>query len=296
MRQQALRTGFTLVELLVVIAILSVLAGLLLPALQGALQAAGVASCQSEMRQTYAAIAMYDNDFGDTPYQYQHGGHHLWSHAGYRWFLEAYLEAEPQGVGGACPTVRDRMGGGNAIGYFYFGCHTYGRPGTQRAAAAGGGTYDDRRPARPLHLLQRMARRARERKPDQMDGKYLLLADRINIIEKGQAYDMGPPKEVVHQTYATAHVATGGPAGSNLLWADGSCQWRPLDPAWNAAPPPTQHYMTGNDGFIREDNSPYSDVLMPVESIAVGYANLHGAICRPIGYGHTGNEYVTLER
>jgi prepilin-type N-terminal cleavage/methylation domain-containing protein len=46
-----LRSGFTLVELLVVISIISVLAALLLPALEHALHAAKDASCVSQMRQ-----------------------------------------------------------------------------------------------------------------------------------------------------------------------------------------------------------------------------------------------------
>ncbi len=35
---------------------------------------------------------------------------------------------------------------------------------------------------------------------------------------------------------------------------------------------------------------------MPIESIAVLYANTHGAKCLPAWFGRTGNEYVTLER
>jgi prepilin-type N-terminal cleavage/methylation domain-containing protein len=55
--------GFTLVELLVVIAIISVLASLLLPALDGAVHTARVASCASNLRQVYIASAAYTNDY-----------------------------------------------------------------------------------------------------------------------------------------------------------------------------------------------------------------------------------------
>lgn len=57
------RRGFTLVELLVVIAIISVLAGLLLPSLEAALNAAHDIQCASNMRQGLVAVELYSNDF-----------------------------------------------------------------------------------------------------------------------------------------------------------------------------------------------------------------------------------------
>ncbi|MHC4885759.1 MAG: type II secretion system protein, partial [Planctomycetota bacterium] len=53
------KKAFTLVELLVVIAIISVLAGLLLPALEGALDATQQVSCSSQMRQLYLGCVTY---------------------------------------------------------------------------------------------------------------------------------------------------------------------------------------------------------------------------------------------
>lgn len=61
--------GFTLVELLVVIAIISVLAGLLLPALEGALAQARLIRCGSNLRQVGLGTRMYIDDFGDCLYQ-----------------------------------------------------------------------------------------------------------------------------------------------------------------------------------------------------------------------------------
>ncbi len=58
---------FTLVELLVVITIISILAGLLLPALSRAREQAKAMSCGSNEKQLGTATVMYTNDFGRYP-------------------------------------------------------------------------------------------------------------------------------------------------------------------------------------------------------------------------------------
>ncbi|MHC4884245.1 MAG: type II secretion system protein [Planctomycetota bacterium] len=59
--------GFTLVELLVVIAIISVLAGLLLPALDKAINSAYNVACLSNQRQIYLGQSAYDNTYNGPP-------------------------------------------------------------------------------------------------------------------------------------------------------------------------------------------------------------------------------------
>jgi prepilin-type N-terminal cleavage/methylation domain-containing protein len=59
--------GFTLIELLVVVAIISLLAGILFPALAQTRARARESACRSQMRQIGMAIQMYRDDYQELP-------------------------------------------------------------------------------------------------------------------------------------------------------------------------------------------------------------------------------------
>lgn len=61
------RSGFTLIEMLVVIAIIAILAGLLFPAINRALETAKRNQAASDVRSIAAAIHMFYNEYGYLP-------------------------------------------------------------------------------------------------------------------------------------------------------------------------------------------------------------------------------------
>jgi len=59
--------GFTLIELLIVIAIIGILATLLFPAAQGALEAAKRAQAKNDVTQLATAVTAYETEYGRLP-------------------------------------------------------------------------------------------------------------------------------------------------------------------------------------------------------------------------------------
>ena len=61
------RNAFSLVELLVVLAVISVLAALLLPTMEGAIELSRRTYCMNNIHQSYLAVTQYGNDFSAAP-------------------------------------------------------------------------------------------------------------------------------------------------------------------------------------------------------------------------------------
>ena len=87
------RDSFTLIELLIVVAIIAILAGLLLPSLNKALEQARKTACSTNMKSISSAFAMYFSDNNDFIVP-NYGKEHSWSV-----YVIPYLAASKKVVG-----------------------------------------------------------------------------------------------------------------------------------------------------------------------------------------------------
>ena len=104
-----MRKGFTLIELLVVMAIIAILAGLLMPALERAREAARRASCLNNLKEFGAAMHIYYNDRGKHPEIDNLGINRIWWKA----TLVSWCDYFPSYVSSAmlywCPSDRNEI-------------------------------------------------------------------------------------------------------------------------------------------------------------------------------------------
>jgi prepilin-type N-terminal cleavage/methylation domain-containing protein len=214
--------AFTLVELLVVIAIISILAAMLLPALEEAIGTARRVSCANRLRQHYLALVNYGNDYRDYiprklrgdcwTWHYgmdrQDGDYSLLLTLGYmaadlRICPASHYARNPSYSAAGAPSLEDLRTSENLCGtYYYFG----------------GGQWVEGTTYFPIRFTS-------VRQP----GRWLTTGDWFApqmVPSKRDGYDNGNWVDWNRYRYSN-HDSWANPTGMNNLYLDGHLTWTP---------------------------------------------------------------------
>jgi len=260
--------AFTLIELLVVIAVIAILAALLLPALAEARQRATRVQCTAQLHQLSTALALYDTDYNDLPLGHDWSGscREVGTTPSFQSCVADYAKA-PFFHLAWCPSQLPYGVGAYGTGYTYYGNFTRWLNWASSVFAQPPRISEAFRVS--IGDLNNVAKRAHSESSckDIHTGRWLLMADRIQIVQGTQVYDLQPPNLNGHQNYATGHAESGAVTGGNMLWLDGGIDWRDVPPEIGYVPWAVGGTHSGAEGWVRHNNIPYVNLIMPVETV-----------------------------